>query len=81
LLVGVRGYVVELVQTRYADFAPTLAAEALLEKDGVKVSRETLRKWMIEDVQIFAALARTELMAIRNVFGSSPIVAFAKESH
>ena len=44
-----RGYVVELVRTRYADFGPTLAAEILLSKDGVKVSRETLRKWMIED--------------------------------
>ena len=49
LIVGVREYVVELVRTRYADFGPTLAAEVLLEKDGVKVSRETLRKWMIED--------------------------------
>lgn len=49
LLVGIREYVVELVRTRYADFGPTLAAEVLLEKDGVKVSRETLRKWMIED--------------------------------
>jgi hypothetical protein len=49
LIVGMREYVVELVRTRYADFGPTLAAEVLLEKDGVKVSRETLRKWMIED--------------------------------
>jgi transposase len=49
LIVGVREYVVELVRTRYADFGPTLAAEVLLEKDGVKVSRETLRKWMIEE--------------------------------
>jgi hypothetical protein len=49
LIVGVREYVVELVRTRYSDFGPTLASEVLLEKDGVKVSRETLRKWMIED--------------------------------
>jgi transposase len=49
LLVGVREYVIELVRTRYADFGPTLAAEVLLEKDGVKISRETLRKWMIAD--------------------------------
>jgi transposase len=49
LIVGVREYVIELVETRYADFGPTLAAEVLLEKDGVKVSRETLRKWMIAD--------------------------------
>jgi transposase len=36
----------ELVQDRYADFGPTLAAEKLLESHGVVVSRETLRKWM-----------------------------------
>jgi hypothetical protein len=48
-LVGVREYVVELVRTRYRDFGPTLAAETLFQKDGVQVSRETLRKWMIED--------------------------------
>jgi hypothetical protein len=42
-------YVIELVRSRYADFGPSLAAEVLLAKDGVKVSRETLRKWMVED--------------------------------
>jgi len=46
---GIREYVIELVRSRYADFGPSLAAEVLLEKDDVKVSRETLRKWMIED--------------------------------
>ncbi len=46
---GIREYVLELVRTRYADFGPSLAAEILLTKDGVKVSRETLRKWMIAD--------------------------------
>jgi hypothetical protein len=46
---GIREYVIELVRSRYADFGPSLAAEVLLAKDGVKVSRETLRKWMIED--------------------------------
>jgi len=33
------------VRQRYADFGPTLAAEHLLQ-DGLRVSRETLRKWM-----------------------------------
>ncbi len=46
---GIREYVIELVRSRYADFGPSLAAEVLLAKDGVKVSRETLRKWMVED--------------------------------
>jgi hypothetical protein len=41
--------VIELVRLRYADFGPSLAAEVLLAKDGVKVSRETLCKWMVED--------------------------------
>jgi len=41
--------VIELVRSRYADFGPSLAAEVLFEKDGVKVSRETLPRWMVED--------------------------------
>jgi transposase len=49
LIPGIREYVIELVRSRYADFGPSLAAEVLLEKDGVKVSRETLRRWMVED--------------------------------
>jgi transposase len=35
------------VGQRYADFGPTLAAEQLA-KEGVLVSRETLRQWMIQ---------------------------------
>jgi hypothetical protein len=38
-----------IVRARYADFGPTLAAEKLAEIHGCYVSRETLRKWMIED--------------------------------
>lgn len=38
-----------LVREHYADFGPTLAAEKLAERDGVKSSRETLRKWMVAD--------------------------------
>ena len=45
---GLREYAVELVRQNYRDFGPTLAAEALLERHGVEVSRETLRKWMVE---------------------------------
>ena len=45
--VGVRDYALELVRHNYRDFGPTLA-EALLERHELKVSRETLRKWMIE---------------------------------
>jgi transposase len=35
------------VRQRYTDFGPTLAAEHLA-KEGLPVSRETLRKWMIQ---------------------------------
>ncbi len=35
------------VRQRYADFGPTLASEHLAQ-DGLRVSRETLRKWMIK---------------------------------
>lgn len=34
------------MRERYADFGPTLAAEKLAERDGLTVSRETLRHWM-----------------------------------
>jgi transposase len=42
-------YALDLIKESYADFGPTLAAEKLEERDDFKVSRETLRKWMIED--------------------------------
>ena len=46
---GVREYVLELVRRNYRDFGPTLAMEALQERHGVTVGRETVRKWMVED--------------------------------
>ena len=39
---GVRELVLELVRQNYRDFGPTLAAEVLLERHGIEVSRETL---------------------------------------
>jgi len=44
---GVRDYAVTLVRERYADFGPTLATEQLAERDGLRVSRETVRGWMV----------------------------------
>lgn len=41
----VREKVMAEVRTRYADFGPTLAGEKLAGQ-GLRVSRETLRKWM-----------------------------------
>ena len=46
LSAGMREYAVELVRQNYRDFGPTLASEALLERHGIEVSRETLRKWI-----------------------------------
>src|SRR6478752_4426447 len=45
---GVRDYAMAIVRERYADFGPTLAAEKLAERDGLTVSRETMRRWMSE---------------------------------
>lgn len=44
-----RDYALALIKESYQDFGPTLAAEMLVEHHGFKVSRETLRKWMVED--------------------------------
>jgi hypothetical protein len=46
---AVRKLTMMLVRQHYADFGPTLAAEKLAEQHDCRVSRETLRKWMIED--------------------------------
>lgn len=45
---GVRDYAVTLIRECYVDFGPTLAAEKLAERDGLRVSRETLRSWMAD---------------------------------
>ena len=44
----IRDGAMAIVRERYADFGPTLAAEKLAELHQVHVSRETLRKWMID---------------------------------
>ncbi len=43
---AIRDFAVTLVKEQYADFGPTFAAEKLAEDHDLKVSRETLRKWM-----------------------------------
>jgi len=44
----IRDKVIELYRKQYADFGPTLASEKLLERDGIRVSDETLRRWLLE---------------------------------
>jgi transposase len=43
-----RNLVLDLVREHYGDFGPTLAAEKLLERHRIAVSKETLRQWMME---------------------------------
>jgi transposase len=43
----VRSRICGLLRDKYADFGPTLAAEKLLELEGIAVSRETIRQMQI----------------------------------
>ncbi len=43
----IKAKVLKLYRRKYRDFGPTLAAEKFLEVDGIEVSRETLRQWLI----------------------------------
>jgi len=44
----IRDKVIQLYQKQYKDFGPTLATEKLLERNGIGISDETLRKWLME---------------------------------
>ena len=44
-----RKNVLKIVKKKYHDFGPTFATEKLEELDNTKVSKETLRIWMIEE--------------------------------
>ena len=43
-----RRAILTLISAHYSDFGPTLASEKLLERHGIEVSNETVRKLMIE---------------------------------
>jgi hypothetical protein len=58
-----RAQVMTLLRDKYPDFGPTLAAEKLLERDGIKVSRETIRQ-----MQIACGLWKPKQRRIRRVF-------------
>jgi transposase len=45
----VRQMAIASVTENYRDFGPTLASQMLLERHGLRVSRETLRTWMREE--------------------------------
>ena len=40
--------VLGLYRRQYEDFGPTLACEKLMERDGIEISVQTLRNWLIE---------------------------------
>jgi transposase len=44
----VRERAIRLYRKEYGDFGPTLATEYLAEQHGITVSKETLRKWLIQ---------------------------------
>jgi len=44
----IREKVIKLYQSQYADFGPTLASEKLLERNGIGINAETLRRWLLE---------------------------------
>ena len=43
----VKSKVLKLYRKKYHDFGPTLASEKLFELEGIRVSRETLRQWLM----------------------------------
>jgi hypothetical protein len=44
----VKNKVIRLYRAQYKDFGPTLASEKLSERDGIGISDETLRRWLLE---------------------------------
>jgi hypothetical protein len=44
----VKDKVIRLYRAQYKDFGPTLASEKLSERDGIGISDETLRRWLLE---------------------------------
>jgi hypothetical protein len=38
-----------IYRERYTDFGPTLACEKLAEREGIRICRETLRRWLIAE--------------------------------
>ena len=45
----IRKKVIKIYEQKYRDFGPTLAVEKLEERDAIRLSDETLRKWLLEE--------------------------------
>lgn len=41
--------ILKIVSEKYKDFGPSLASEKLKELDGIRINRESLRQWMMEE--------------------------------
>ncbi|PCE30590.1 ISNCY family transposase [Burkholderia ubonensis] len=48
LSVDLRARAIALIRERYADFGPTLACEKLWECHGIRLGKETVRRWMYD---------------------------------
>ena len=46
---SLRKQVLKLYDEKYEGFGPTLATEKLNERDGIKISDETLRHWLLKE--------------------------------
>lgn len=46
---GFRQQVLGIYRKRYEGFGPTLAVEKMLEREKIRIGRETLRQWLIEE--------------------------------
>lgn len=46
---SIRNQILKLYDKKYEGFGPTLATEKLEERDGIKISDETLRLWLIKE--------------------------------
>ncbi len=46
---SLRKQVLKLYDEKYEGFGPTLATEKLYERDGIKISDETLRHWLLKE--------------------------------
>ena len=68
----VQADVLKLVRALYGDFGPTLAHEKLTELHGVVVSVETLRQWMVINVN-YSCRVPTTILAGRRPVGGPPL--------
>jgi transposase len=46
---AIREQAVIAYRERYGDFGPTFAAEKLAEEEGIRISEDTLRRWLIAE--------------------------------